>query len=498
MEDSVSQQVSLVNEGSVPHQVTLANENSVSHQFSLPNKDSVSKNDSLPSEKSFLRIDSFSHEGTFSTEDSITSEDSLSTNGSFTTESSHAPGASRTTESSHTPGASRTTECSHTPGATRTTESTRTPDNPFQSKQLFEEFQFKVRQIAEHIKGISELNDHFDYDNTVNYPKVVYMKNIEIAILKKHVADLNEIIKFKDIEISKQALDIFDLNDRLKFHGEKTDKSIITPNTGGIGNGLRESGFHTVGIRDSQSQAPKTIGTKRSNCSNSENGISKVHVRGTEKPVDFHQKRDWFSPPKKLHLINNNLSPIFGNLNHRNGNGTTQQATVQRLPLRELQQTATGLSSVRTNQPTLTNAIANKSKLPNTIANQPKFSNANQSKLPNAVEMNPVKRDSGPLKVPIPHRMSSINENSCNVVGCPNTPQRNLARHMEIYHGFVQEKGPYAGQFGIVRWICQLCNKSNITERNYRGHYEYAHDYLLNEIDEHMTESFVPMELKFK
>lgn len=62
----------------------------------------------------------------------------------------------------------------------------------------------------------------------------------------------------------------------------------------------------------------------------------------------------------------------------------------------------------------------------------------------------------------------------CPILGCASVfaHRRNIKRHIQTFHGQKLENGEYA----IVRWKCNKCNKSNLNENNYIRHYAERHE----------------------
>lgn len=83
----------------------------------------------------------------------------------------------------------------------------------------------------------------------------------------------------------------------------------------------------------------------------------------------------------------------------------------------------------------------------------------------------------------------------CTIEGCQSRVKhlRNLKRHIQNFHGFLQKNGPNVGEFGIIRWVCKLCNKSNVSEFNYKRHYQTSHSDKRDEIVQNCIKNFKKM-----
>lgn len=90
----------------------------------------------------------------------------------------------------------------------------------------------------------------------------------------------------------------------------------------------------------------------------------------------------------------------------------------------------------------------------------------------------------------------------CSIQGCFSkmTHKRNIKRHIDNFHGHIQKQGKYLDQFGILRWICKICNKSNVNEYNFMRHFRTAHENLPeSEALYHVKKKFTKMpELVYK
>lgn len=83
----------------------------------------------------------------------------------------------------------------------------------------------------------------------------------------------------------------------------------------------------------------------------------------------------------------------------------------------------------------------------------------------------------------------------CTVQGCQSrvAQRRNLKRHIQLFHGFFQEDGVHAGEFGIIRWICKVCKKKNVSQFNYKRHFQSAHSEKIYEIEQNCIKEFTKM-----
>lgn len=89
----------------------------------------------------------------------------------------------------------------------------------------------------------------------------------------------------------------------------------------------------------------------------------------------------------------------------------------------------------------------------------------------------------------------------CPVVGCQSAVKhkRNVERHIANFHGAMQKSGRDAGRFGIKRWVCRICGKSNVYKTNYVRHYNGKHSDLICDMDTNCIERFTEKpELQFK